>query len=88
MARYDEKKSLGNGETGATAALPIWIEVMKAYLAKRGRENPPSFQAPGNIVFVPVDKSTGAPSNGDDTITDAFIAGTQPEGAAARPAQP
>ena len=82
---YDEKKSLGNGETGATAALPIWIEVMKAYLAKRGRENPPSFQAPGNIVFVSVDKSTGAPSNGDDTITDAFIAGTQPEGAAARP---
>jgi penicillin-binding protein 1A len=85
---YDEKKSLGNGETGATAALPIWIEVMKSYLAKRGRENPPSFQAPGNIVFVSVDKSTGALSSGDDTITDAFIAGTQPEGAAARAAQP
>ena len=85
---YDEKKSLGNGETGATAALPIWIDVMKAYLAKRGRENPPSFQAPGNIVFVSVDKSTGAPSNGDDTITDAFIAGTQPEGAPAQRPSP
>jgi penicillin-binding protein 1A len=85
---YDEKKSLGNGETGATAALPIWIEVMKAYLAKRGRDNPPSFQAPGNIVFVSVDKSSGAPSNGADAINDAFIAGTQPEGAATAAAQP
>lgn len=29
---YDEKKSLGKGETGARAALPIWIAFMKEYL--------------------------------------------------------
>lgn len=29
---FDEKKSLGNKETGAVAALPIWIEFMKAYV--------------------------------------------------------
>lgn len=78
---YDEKKSLGRGETGANAALPIWIDVMKSYLAKRGRDNKPEFTAPGNIVFASIDKSTGTPSTGDGAISEAFIAGTQPEGA-------
>lgn len=66
---YDEKKSLGYGETGATAALPIWTEFMKAYIALRGdREMPPAFEAPGNIVFVTLDSG----------IAEAFINGTQP----------
>ena len=85
---YDEKKTLGSGETGAVAALPIWIDVMKAYIAQRKRDNPPSFQAPGNIVFVSVDKGNGAPSSADDAITDAFIAGTQPVGAPVRQPPP
>jgi penicillin-binding protein 1A len=84
---YDEKKTLGRGETGANAALPIWIDVMKTYIATRSRENKPEFTAPGNIVFVSVDRSTGVPSTGDGTIGEAFIAGTQPEHAVA-PAQP
>ncbi len=66
---YDEKKSLGNGETGATAALPIWTEFMKFYIDKRGdRKMPPEFEAPGNIAFVTLDSG----------ITEAFINGTQP----------
>ena len=85
---YDEKKPLGNGETGAKAALPIWMDIMKAYIASARPGEAAEFEAPGNIVFVSVDKTTGAPSNGDEAITEAFIAGTQPEGAAARPAQP
>ena len=85
---YDEKKTLGSGETGAVAALPIWIDVMKAYIAQRKRDNPPAFQAPGNIVFVSVDKGNGAPSSADDAITDAFIAGTQPEGSTVRQSPP
>jgi penicillin-binding protein 1A len=84
---FDEKKTLGRGETGANTALPIWIDVMKAYLAKRGRENKPEFTPPGNIVFVSVDKATGTPSTGDGAIGEAFIAGTQPEGAS-QPTQP
>lgn len=68
---YDEKKSLGNGETGATAALPIWTEFMKFYIDKRAdRSMPPQFEAPGNIVFVTLDSG----------ITEAFINGTQPGG--------
>jgi penicillin-binding protein 1A len=75
---FDEKKSLGRGETGTTAALPIWLDVMKARLELRGREPKPEFPAPGNIVLVSVDKATGAPSVGEDTISETFIAGTQP----------
>jgi penicillin-binding protein 1A len=70
---YDEKRPIGgssNGETGATAALPIWMDVMRTYIEAYGdRQNPPAFDTPGNIVFVTLD--TGA--------TEAFINGTQPQ---------
>lgn len=80
---YDDKKPLGPGETGAQAALPIWIDFMTAYLDKRGgRQNPPAFEAPGNIVFVNVDRHSGQPLSGDSPggISEAFISGTQPGG--------
>ena len=48
------------------------MEFMKAYIDKRAdRKNPPQFEAPGNIVFVTLDSG----------ITEAFINGTQPQGA-------
>jgi penicillin-binding protein 1A len=77
----DEKKSLGSQEQGALAALPIWMEFMKAYIGGRpDKDDPPKFEAPGNIVFLAVDKSSGAVLPGDTpgAITEAFIAGTQP----------
>jgi penicillin-binding protein 1A len=74
---YDEKRPLGSGETGAQAALPIWMDFMREYIEKRGdREAPPRFEAPGNIVYVTLD-------NG---IQEAFINGTQPQGTTAVPA--
>ena len=67
---YDEKKPIGAGETGATAALPIWIDFMRAYIDTRAdRNNPPEFEAPGNIVFVTLDSG----------VTESFINGTQPQ---------
>jgi penicillin-binding protein 1A len=76
---YDEKKPIGPTETGASAALPIWIDFMKAYIDGRGRPDKPlAFEAPGNIVFVTLD--SGA--------TEVFINGTQPENAAAVTAAP
>jgi len=78
---YDEKKPLGPNETGAQAALPIWIDFMKTYIdAKGDRANPPTFEAPGNIVFVTVDRGTGeAVADGiTGGLNEAFIAGTQP----------
>jgi penicillin-binding protein 1A len=74
---YDEKKPLGSNETGAVAALPIWMDFMKAYIETRAdRKSPPQFEAPGNIVFVTLE-------NG---IQQAFINGTQPQGASVVPA--
>ena len=78
---FDEKKSLGTAEQGALAALPIWIDFMKAYIDRRlDKDHPPRFEAPGNIVFLSVDKSTGGvvPLDTPGSISEAFISGTQP----------
>jgi penicillin-binding protein 1A len=32
---YDEKRTLGHGQTGGAAALPIWLDFMKGYLKKQ-----------------------------------------------------
>ncbi len=77
---YDEKKPIGYGETGGVTALPIWMDVMREYIALRGnREQPPDFEAPGNIIFAAIDRTTGETA-GDPTmaIKEAFILGTQP----------
>src|SRR5690606_10664707 len=62
----DQKKPLGSNATGSEAALPIWMEIMKAWIGDR--KEPPSFQAPGNIVFV----------TNDAGVPEAFISGTEP----------
>jgi len=78
----DEKKPIGPNETGTLAALPMWIEFMKSYIELRGnREQPPTFDPPGNIVFMAVDRNSGEPvADGQDgAITEAFLSGTQPQ---------
>ncbi len=74
----DQKKPIGHNQTGAEAALPIWIDIMKAWIGDR--KEPPTFDAPGNIVFVSVDKGSGNPSEPGTpgAISEVFIAGTQP----------
>jgi penicillin-binding protein 1A len=79
----DKRKSLGTSEQGSLAALPMWMEFMQAYIAARpDKDDPPEFQVPGNIVFLPVDKTSGAlqPAGSAGAIDEAFIAGTQPGG--------
>jgi penicillin-binding protein 1A len=77
---HDQKRPLGPNETGAVAALPIWIDIMKAWIATR--QERPAFTAPGNVVFVSVDRATGgtAESGAPDALTEVFISGTQPGG--------
>jgi penicillin-binding protein 1A len=65
---YDEKKPIGPGETGASAALPVWMDFMRAYIRGRTERTPPAFEAPENIVFVTLPSGT----------VEAFINGTQP----------
>ena len=75
---FDQKRSMGPAGTGAESALPIWIEIMKAWIGKRTEA--PTFEAPGNIVFVSVDRGSGnpAPEGTPGAITESFISGTQP----------
>ncbi len=75
---YDQKQPIGQGQTGTVAALPIWMAFMKAYI--NGRTDPPTFEPPGNIVFVTVDRQTGQPVPPDTpgSFSEAFISGTQP----------
>jgi penicillin-binding protein 1A len=60
---YDEKKSLGAKESGAHAALPIWINFMK--LALTGKD-PGAFQLPPllspNVEGLKVDTPDSAPA--------------------------
>jgi penicillin-binding protein 1A len=74
----DQKKPIGNNMTGTTAALPIWIDIMKAWIGDR--KDAPKFEPPGNIVFITVDKGTGGMTTEGTpgAISEAFIAGTQP----------
>ncbi|MFQ5700923.1 MAG: penicillin-binding protein 1A [Acidobacteriota bacterium] len=77
---HDQKVTLGPKETGARAALPIWVEVMNAYLETHGPEEFPTGQG---VVTLPVDADTGlrvAPEAGcHNIIMETFIKGTEIE---------
>ncbi len=75
---YDNASaSLGDGETGARAALPIWIGVMAHAL----RDMPPEdFTMPEDVVELKIDPETGLLARDDDpnAILDVFKRGTEP----------
>lgn len=78
---HDERKPLGPSETGAVAALPIWMDFMQTYLAGKDREHPAPFEPPSNIVFLVVNRSPGNPAAAPEDATasgEAFISGTEP----------
>ena len=71
----DKRQSLGRGESGAQAALPIWMQFWAAATADRPVEE---FPIPGNVVFVPVDEA-GRPSvAGQDARMEAYVSGSEP----------
>jgi penicillin-binding protein 1A len=60
---YDEKKSLGAKETGAHAALPIWMDFMKVALAgKDPGQFQPVAEIPPNPVAQKLDTPDAAPA--------------------------
>jgi penicillin-binding protein 1A len=69
---FDDKTSLGKNETGARAALPIWISFMDQALRNTPIETP---KPPKGITLIKVNLETGLPSEGDssETIMEAFI---------------
>lgn len=69
--------SLGDRETGARAALPIWIGVMAHALKDMPDED---FPMPEEVVQLKIDPETGLLAKDDDpnAITEVFKRGTEP----------
>jgi len=53
---FDEKKPLGEKETGAQAALPIWIDFMRAAIAQPGRKDEAFLRPPAGSRKATVKK--------------------------------
>ena len=74
---FDQPKALGQGESGARAALPIWVDFMKTALSGKAHALQHS---PGNIIRVRVNRRSGLPTDTDDPdgYSEYFVAGTEP----------
>ncbi len=74
---FDREASIGKGEVGGRAALPIWLEYMKS--AHEGLPQV-TFPVPDGIVFANVDRETGkvANSGSKNVVRLAFVEGTEP----------
>ncbi len=68
---YDQMQSLGNNETGARAALPMWLEFMRTALADTPEQWP---DLPEGMVTVRIDGETGeyAGPNADNAVFEIF----------------
>ncbi len=73
----DTKKPIGPNEEGARAALPIWMDVMKAVSEDR---EPKDFELPVGVVLRTVDARTGLLSSNEcgSSMVLAYIEGTDP----------
>jgi len=74
---FDDKASLGKDETGARAALPIWLYFMEEALQDTPIEH---FSVPEGVVLKRVSLETGLPTldSYQETIVEAFLDGTVP----------
>jgi len=74
----DTFTTIGKGETGARAALPIWIEFMKRALHNRPIQY---FDMPDDVVKVHIDPTTGllAADNAPNAVKALFKKGTEPK---------
>jgi penicillin-binding protein 1A len=74
---YDDNRPLGSKESGATAALPVFIALMQA--AKKNYPPGPR-KMPAHVKRIAIDPRTGLlPYPGqEDSIEEIFIAGTEP----------
>ncbi len=70
---FDDRRSLGEKETGARAALPIWMDFMKVAVADRPNEQFSRANAPKKkleVAITPPDQQAPAPAadNSDDNV--------------------
>ncbi len=74
---YDGQESIGPKETGARAALPVWLAFMKKALAD---QPPEDFAIPSDIIFRQIDPVSGLLSteNCRVSVRQAYLPGTEP----------
>ncbi|MGQ9368975.1 penicillin-binding protein 1A [Azospirillum sp. ST 5-10] len=74
---FDQPRSLGSRETGGSAAVPIFKEVMEEAL----KDEPATpFRVPPGLRLVRVDPATGRLAEpGSRAIWEAFLPGTEPQ---------
>lgn len=74
---FDKEKSIGKGEVGGRAALPIWVEYMKS--AHEGLPQM-TIPVPEGIVFANIDSDSGqlASATSKNVLRQAYIEGTEP----------
>ncbi len=68
---------LGRGEAGGVAALPMWTAFMEKVLADTPEDE---IIPPEGLATVRIDRKTGEPSSGENTMFEYFIDGTAPDG--------
>ncbi|HET8712018.1 MAG TPA: penicillin-binding protein 1A [Spongiibacteraceae bacterium] len=84
-AGFDSNRPMGRDEYGATVALPIWVEYMRAALADRP-ERP--FKQPEGVVSLRIDPRTGLQASPDqpdavfEYFTDDHLPGQEAPGSA------
>lgn len=77
FAGFDEPKSIGKKETGASVAVPVFKDFMEAAL----KDQPPTpFRIPPGIKQVQINADTGVRAQPGDqhVIWESFVAGTEP----------
>jgi len=74
---FDDRESLGKKETGARAALPMWVDFMRVAIANKPKEAFPTGAAPKRALDVAVTPggeqapaAKAAPKSEDDSDTD------------------
>ena len=74
---YDDEQQLGKGETGAMAALPIWVKFMGGALGGTAIRD---FPIPEGLEFAKIDPETGllATASTETPVFEIFKAGTAP----------
>jgi len=75
---FDDRRSLGETESGAHAALPIWIDFMQAALKPLPVM---AFTIPEGVTFVKVDPATGlleSEQEGEASTVEIFTKGSEP----------
>lgn len=74
----DSGATLGDKETGARAALPIWIQLMRSVMAAGVNQN---FDLPDDVVKVLMNPETGLIERTESTesVSAVFKVGTEPK---------